>query len=108
MIAAGRLRHRITLQSKSVTRDAMGGEIITWIDQATLWAEVKPLSGRALYAAQQAQSEVTAAITLRHRRDIATDWRVQHESDVYTIHAIIPNLDGTTLNLQCSKGLKNG
>lgn len=109
MITSGKLRHRITLQSKGTpTRDAMGGEVVTWADVATVWAEVRALSGRALIAAQQAQSEVIATITIRHRADVRPDWRVLHGSDIYTIHAIIPDGDGVGMNLQCARGLKNG
>lgn len=110
MIAAGKLNRRIELQSKTVTRDAMGGESITWTTQATVWAKVSALSGRALIAAQQAQSEITAAITVRQSAavGIADDWRIVHGADIYTLHAIIPSDDGWDYNLQCSRGLKNG
>lgn len=110
MIPAGRLKYRVELQSKSVTRDAMGGEAITWVTQSTVWAEVSALSGRALIAAQQAQSEVTARITVRKLAagSLAADWRIKHGSDIYTLHAIIPTDDGVDLNLQVGKGLKNG
>lgn len=108
MIAAGKYRHRVTLQSKAVTRDAMGGEVIVWSDVATIWARVEALTGRALMAAQQAQSEVSGRILLRHRADIQPDWRVMHGADIYAIHAIIPDPSGEELNLQVSKGLKHG
>ena len=110
MTPSGKLKHRVELQSKTVTRDAMGGEAITWVTQATVWAEVSALSGRALMAAQQAQSEVTARIMLRKAAagSLADDWRIKHGSDIYTLHAIIPTDDGVDLNLQVSKGLKNG
>lgn len=108
MLSASRLTHRVTLQSKSVVRDALGGEVITWTDEATVWARVEALSGKALIAAKQAQSEVTARILLRHRTDVQPDWRVVHGADVYAIHAIIPNPERTEINLQCSKGLRVG
>jgi len=109
MVDAGKYRHRVTLQSKIVTRDAMGGEAIIWTDVATgVPARVEALSGRALMTAQQAQSEVSARILLRFRADIQPDWRVVHGADVYAIHAIIPDVEGVEINLQCAKGLKHG
>ncbi len=109
MIDAGKYRHRVTLQSKIVTRDAMGGEVIIWTDVATgVPARVEALSGRALMAAQQAMSEVSARIMIRHRADIQPDWRVVHGAYVYAIHAIITDLAGEELNLQCAKGLRHG
>lgn len=107
MTPAGRLKHRVTLQSKGTpTRDAMGGEVITWTDVATVWAEVRALSGRALIAAQQAQNEVTTAITMRMRSDIQPDWRILHGTDIYTIHAIITDIEGVMLTIQAATGLK--
>lgn len=109
MIRAEQYRHRIILQSKGTpTRDSVGGEVITWTDMATVWARIEALSGRALIAAQQAQSEVSARILIRHRTDIQPDWRVVHGSDIYDIHAIIPDSLGVELNLQVSKGLRHG
>ena len=108
MRAAGRYAHRVTLQSKSVVRDALGGEVITWTDETTVWARVEALGGKALIAAQQAQSEVSARILMDYRADLRPDWRVVHGADVYAIHAIISNPERTELNLQCSKGLQEG
>lgn len=114
MLAAGRLIHRIELQAKSVARDDRGGEVVTWVKQASiaadgLWsARVEALSGKALIAAQQAQSEVTARILMRYNAAVQADWRVLNGADIYTIHAIIPDADGVGMNLQCAKGLKRG
>ena len=108
MIAAGRLRDRVTLQSKGTPgRDAMGGEVITWVDVATIWADVQPLTGRALIAAQQAASEVTTRILIRRRADIRPDWRVRHLGQVYSVLAIVPDGEGVGLDLQCSLGLRH-
>lgn len=109
MIAAGRLNQRVILQRKSVVRDDMGGETVTWTDAATVWAEIRPLRGRDLVAAQQAQSEVTARITVRRRPDVQADWRVKHGDDIYDIFAVVdPVARGEVLELECGKGLRHG
>lgn len=109
MIAAGRLTQRVILQNKSVVRDAMGGETITWLDAATVWAEIRPLRGRDLVAAQQAASEVTARITVRYRTDVRADWRVKHGTDLYDIFAVVdPAARHEVLELECGKGLRHG
>ena len=110
MIPAGKLNKRVELQSKTVTRDAMGGESIAWTTQATVWAEVSALTGRALIAAQQAQSEVTGRITVRKLAAgaIADDWRIKWGDEIYTLHAIVPADDGVDYHLQVSRGLQNG
>jgi len=109
MIVAGRLSQRITLQSKSVVRDAMGGETLTWVDAASVWAEIRPLRGRDLVAAQQVTSEVTARITIRYRSDVQADWRILHGSQIYDILAVVdPQARHEVLELECSTGLRHG
>ena len=71
---AGKLDQRITLQAKSVTRDAMGGEVITWADQATVWAQADPLRGREYFAAKQEQSEITIRFKIRRGTSVTTAW----------------------------------
>jgi SPP1 family predicted phage head-tail adaptor len=110
MIPAGKLNRRVELQSKAVTRDAMGGETIAWATRMIISANVSALSGRALIAAQQSQSEVTAEITIRTLAapGLADDWRVKEGADIYTLHAIIPSNDRVDAKLLVSKGLGNG
>lgn len=93
---AGRLRDRIVLQAKVVTRDAMGGEVITWTDQATVWAEPVPLAGREYTSANQEQSEISVRFRLRYRADLAVTaaWRVTWNSVAYDILDVI-NVRGT-------------
>src|SRR4051812_28090568 len=42
VMQAGKMRNRVTLQEKSTGRDAIGGEIVTWVDLSTVWAELDP------------------------------------------------------------------
>jgi head-tail adaptor len=39
---AGKLREYVTLQEKSVTRDAFGGEVVTWTTVESVYAELDP------------------------------------------------------------------
>lgn len=52
-IKAGQLRHRITLQVSTTTRDDYGGTIQTWADVATVWASVDPLSPTQMVGAKE-------------------------------------------------------
>ncbi len=67
----GRARHRIRFQRKSVIKNAVGEEIVTWVDVITntsdnsVWAYIKPLSGRELVNAQSIYAEVTHQIVIR-------------------------------------------
>lgn len=86
---AGTLRHKIIFQSKQVTRDAMGGEQIAWIDEAVLPASAEPLNGREFHAAQQQQSEIELRFRIRFYFGVVPQWRVSWEDRLYDIVAII-------------------
>lgn len=92
-LLAGRLRDRVTVQAKSVTRDAYGAEVVTWGTHATLWASVESLSGREYLEQQFGVDQVRAAravrVVLRYRDDIVPWMRILHGARVLEIQAVI-------------------
>lgn len=106
---AGRLRHSVTLQSPSGTRDAVGERATTWADVATVPADVSPLSGREEFLAAQRQASTTHKLTLRYSSQIAAidaSWRVQYGSRIFTIDEPPRNTDerGREIILMCTEG----
>jgi SPP1 family predicted phage head-tail adaptor len=99
---AGDLRHTITIQQKTETADAMGGIVQTWSDVVTVRAEVRALSGREFFAAQQVNSEISVKIRIRYRTGIDSTMRAVHGSDIYDIQAVLP-VGTTELHLMCKK-----
>lgn len=89
---AGAMRHRITLQSKSETRDTMGGAVITWTDEITIYAAAEPLQGREYFSAEQVQSEVEVRFRIRYFSRLRPEWRVLWEARPYEIVDIIDPL----------------
>jgi SPP1 family predicted phage head-tail adaptor len=87
---AGLLRHRVTIEEKSVTRSATGAEDITWSTVATVWAEVHPLRGREFLEAKGLQEETSTRIRIRHRDGLDPSMRVTWGSHTYDIQAVIP------------------
>lgn len=89
-LAAGRLRHRIVLQSPSYTQNQTTGEnVLSWITQAEVWAAIEPLSAREFIAAQATQSEVSARIVIRYRPDVNATWRILHRGRVFNINGVL-------------------
>lgn len=68
---ASTLRHRITIQQRSTTTDELGQPTTAWTDVATVWADVSPLSGRELLAAQAARAQINGTITIRYQRQFS-------------------------------------
>ena len=76
----------MTIQKVTISRDSNTGEPSeTWSTLGKAWAEVKPLSGRELFAAQQVEAQVTHQVTMRYRDDVMPDMRISHNSRVLNI-----------------------
>lgn len=90
---ANRLRNRVQIQSLTVGIDsADGAQNETWnVLASAVPAEIIPLSGRELIAAQAVQSVIDTKITMRYRSDLTESMRIVHESVSYDIKAILPD-----------------
>lgn len=63
---AGDMRHKVTIQSPTVTADSLGQEVTTWTDVATrFWARVRQSGSRELWRAQQAKPDIGFEVTMR-------------------------------------------
>lgn len=100
----GRLRQRITLQRQHYRQNDYGASIAEWQDIATVWAEVKPLTGREFFTAQQIQSEITTQITIRYLDNIDTTGRVLFGSHQYEILSVMNSQErNISLQLMCKE-----
>lgn len=90
---AGELRHRVTIQylppEDQRARDPFGSVIEEWIDYATVWAAVEPLSGREYFSAQQMNAEVTTNIRIRYLSGVTPSMRVKWGERLYNIQSVI-------------------
>lgn len=109
---AGRLRHRVTLQSLatgSPQKTEMGSADQAWADVVTVWADIRPLQGTKLFNAQQVQSDVTTEIEIRYRAGVTAKMRAKHGTNLYDIEAVIqPDARPIRLVLHCSIGVNDG
>ena len=83
-----RLTERVTFQEATEAKNAVHEIISTWADistNPTVWAEVKPVSGREYFDSRQLRSENTIKVTIRSRSDITEKMRVIHNSITYEI-----------------------
>lgn len=101
-LAAGRLRHRISIQRPLNTQDPVTGEMsLTWEDVATnVAAEIAPLSVKEFIASQQMQSDITTRIVIRHRRGLTADMRILHSVNVYARDSagnLVPDSNGSSV-----------
>jgi SPP1 family predicted phage head-tail adaptor len=108
-IRAGRLRHLVTIQSQATAQDAYGAAVRAWSDLATVWAEIAPLTGRELWAAQQTAATTTHRVTMRHHPDVTSACRLQFGSRIFGIDSVLnPEERGERLVLLCTEGIGDG
>lgn len=78
---AGRLRHRVTIEEKSVTRDTYGGEVVTWETFATVWGDVSPMVGREYLEGRQEGAEINTRVRIRYLAGVRPEMRVKWADD---------------------------
>lgn len=102
------LRHRITIQKKTVTTDDNGIETETWNDLKTVWAAFEPVSGREYYAAAALNSENNVTFRIRYQKDITPDMQIVFNGLIYQILNILDTA-GRRIELQLiSKVIERG
>lgn len=123
-IEAGRLRHRVRIESYDDVRDS-SGEVIQdevtgavsqeWVEVATVWAAIEPLSAREFLQSQSMQSQITARITIRYRDGLNAAMRLVHvrtgrDDVIYNPHAFLADKESGLdyLTIPCSQGTGQG
>lgn len=107
----GKLRHRVTIQRyEKGAQDPITGDITSeWVDLATVWASVEPLSVREFIQSSATQSQVTTRITMR-KRDIRAADRILHRGQIFNVTGVLPDpVSGLEyVTLPCTEGVNNG
>ena len=101
---AGKLRHKITIQYPSETRNDFGEVTSEWHDLVSLRAARRDLSGRQYWDAQHIHSEITTEFIIRPYPGIKSKFRIVDNSGA-VFEIISPPLDpkgrGRELVLKC-------
>ena len=106
-IEAGRLRHRVRIEQLVDLLDSNGqviqnndtGEVSrAWVEVATVWAAIEPLSAREFIQSQAIQSQITARIVIRQRDGLDASMRLVHlrtgRADViYNPHGFLADVE---------------
>lgn len=103
----GALRQRVTLLQLVQRDGALGETLSSWSPVAVVWAQVKDLSGREWYEAQQLpEGDVSVEITIRFRAGLTRTMRIQHGAKTYDVIAVLDR-DGQKkfLRLMCREVL---
>lgn len=96
---AGKLRHKILIETKSNSIDSYGAVTETWSTYATVWGSIEPLNGREYFEAGKVSSEVTAVIKTRYVSGVLPLMRAKFGTRIYSIVSVI-NINELNKELQ--------
>lgn len=108
---AGRLRHRVTIQSRGETRDADGGSVPAWVDFAVdVPAEFLSGPGREFLAAESIRAETVGRFQMRFLDGVTAAHRVLWNGKVWDIKAppIVDRTAQREMTLLVGQGLTDG
>ncbi len=100
-MSAGKLNRRITLSGLTAGSDALGQPAQSWLDFATLWADVRFVSGIETIKAGREISTSRASVRIRRRSGITRQMRARIDGVEYDIVDIVPSADRAWLTLIC-------
>lgn len=92
-MTAGKYNQLVTIQAPSATTDSIGGQPTSWVDVRQGWAEIKPMSGREVQAAQQLNSGAMYRIAMRAQPLTTSQRLVWHAAGgaLLNIRAVMPS-----------------
>ena len=85
---AGELDQRITIKRETLTTDNMGGSTTTDTDVASVWAHVRPRSGRELGIHDKVEAPAMYLFVIRYRSDLLENDRIVWDGQEYNIRVI--------------------
>ena len=82
---AGRLDRRLTIQSRTLARNARGDESASWSNTATVWASRRDVSGREFFSSSEIRADISTVFRIRHRDGVSVLDRVIEDGLTYDI-----------------------
>ena len=106
MVRAGEYRNYVTIQTVTTTQGSDGSSTESWATYISLWAKIKPLTGREYYSAQQTQAELTHNIFCRYTSGIVPNMRVLWGTRIFDIMEVVNvNERGEEIIMRCKERL---
>lgn len=84
----GELDQRVTIQRLTLASDGQGGSTESWADVVTVWAHVRPRSGREVVQFDRVNGEHAYLFVIRYRSGIRESDRLVWQGVNYNIRSI--------------------
>jgi SPP1 family predicted phage head-tail adaptor len=92
--AIGMLDRRVVIEAPPTAQDAAGQPSGSWTTVATVWANIRYLSGVEAIKAGATTSQAKASIRIRRRTDVTAAMRVTLGSTVFQVLAVLQDEAG--------------
>jgi SPP1 family predicted phage head-tail adaptor len=86
--AAGRLRERVVIEAPIRAGDGAGGTMVTWTPLATMWAEMRMLTGAEVTLGERDEARSPVIATIRFRDDVTAEMRLVWRGRALNIRAL--------------------
>ena len=107
--ASGDLDRRVSVQQRGSNVDANGQQSMVWTELFSSWANIAPMGGTEMLAAQAINAESTHNVVMRWRPNVTAGMRLVYQGRVFNILNINDqNMAHQILELTCSEGLNQG
>ncbi len=101
---AGALKYKLAILEPSYSEDRMGANKVSYTDRGVIWAERVTASGRRSEEVGEHFPDYSVQFNVRDAHPIAENWRVRQLGGyLYTVTAIVPNLDRGYKTLLCER-----
>ena len=86
----GGLRHRVTIQTPTITSTA-AGNAASWATatSGSVWCRIKPLSSGERFRADKVEMSISHEVQLRYRSDASTTWRLLYGTRYLYVRSVI-------------------
>lgn len=104
MVAAGKLRHRLTLSTVTRGRDSLGGITETATAGVTIWGSFEPISDSERFSEGRFAIRPTHRAVIRYRAGVSHRDRLNFQGRVFDIAEVrdpSSRMDGQLLELLC-------
>jgi SPP1 family predicted phage head-tail adaptor len=108
-LRAGDLNRRVRIERRDQTQDELGQPVDTWVEVATVWCNVRMLTGKETLTSDADVGTASASIRIRYRTDIDNGMRAIVDGVIFNIGAPLPDLAGREyVDLPCTTGANLG
>ncbi|WP_250467635.1 phage head closure protein [Caballeronia sp. GAFFF2] len=108
-VRAGDLNRRVRIERNGGGFDDLGQPIEGWMEVATVWGNVRMLTGKETLTSDADVGTASASIRIRYRTDITNGMRAIVDGVIFNILQPLPNIAARDYtDLACSTGSNDG